>query len=103
MKTLWIVFSLLVITGCAGIQRDCSSSWASQAGADWVIAQYKYDGTPIYCWKLKDVAIENESHSDGIYWKDSRTGHLIHLSGWYNRVQVVGDKFDEAAQLIGCK
>lgn len=100
MRRWWIFFSLLVMTGCAGVQRECSSFWASNVGADWVIVQYNYEGKPILCWKLDDVAITNEPHSDGIFWKDARTGHLIHLSGWYNRVQIIGKKFAEAQALL---
>jgi hypothetical protein len=100
-RAVWTVVTLLVIGGCAGIERECSSIWASNVGADWIVVQYKMDGTPIFCWRLVDVAIRNEDRSDGIMWKDSRTGHLIHLSGWYNRVQVDKGAFESAAQLIG--
>lgn len=103
MRTAWIVLTVMLLAGCAGVQRDCSAMWASNIGADWIIVQYRMDGTPIYCWKLKSVAITNEERSDGIFWKDSRTGHLIHLSGWYNRVQVVDGEFDGAAALIGAE
>lgn len=101
MRTAWVIVTVLFMTGCAMVERECSSLWASNVGADWVVVQYKADGTPIYCWQLKDVAIRNEIQSDGIMWKDRRTGHLIHLSGWYNRVQVEHGDFDGAATLIG--
>ena len=97
-----VVLSLLIMTftGCAGTQRYCSSFWATQAGADWVVVQYGYNGDPINCWRLQNVSISNEEGSDGIYWKEG-SGHLVHISGWYNRVQVYAGRFDEAAKLLG--
>jgi hypothetical protein len=95
-------YALMVsLFGCAGLSRGCSSFGAQNFGADWVVAQYRFDGTAFNCWKLSNVAITNESASDGIFWKDTRTGHLVHISGWYNRVQVTGGNYDEAAKLTG--
>ena len=90
----------LFLTGCAGISRGCSSWYAGAAGANWIIVQYGFDGKPINCWKLQNVSVSNEEGSDGIYWKDE-SGHLVHISGWYNRVQVSGNNFKEAAELVG--
>jgi hypothetical protein len=92
---------LILLSGCAGMRRGCSSFWATQAGADWIVVQYDFNMDPKCCWKLQDVSISNEPQSDGIYWKDSTTGHLVHVSGWYNRVQVEGGRYDEAAKLLG--
>lgn len=89
----------LLLTGCAGFQRSCSSYSASNFGADWLVVQHRNDGSVSKCWKLRKVAVENENQTDGIYWK-SNEGHLIHLSGWYTRVQVEGD-FASAAKEIG--
>ena len=91
----------LLASGCAGVSRDVSSIVASEIGADWIVVQYRFDGTAMNCWKLRDVGITNEPKSDGIFWKDSATGHLVHISGWYNRVQVTGDDFVTAGQLTG--
>ena len=90
---------IFLATGCAGFTRSCSSCSAESFGADWIVVQYDYKGNPINCWKLMSVSISNEQNSDGIYWKES--GHLIHISGWYNRIQVDGGRFDEAAKLLG--
>ncbi|MDE2437839.1 MAG: hypothetical protein KGN01_00370 [Patescibacteria group bacterium] len=92
---------MLSMTGCAGASRGVSSWWAETAGSDWIIVQYDYQMQPKCAWKLNGVSVTNETHSDGIYWKDSVTGHLIHISGWYNRVQVANGRFDEAAKLLG--
>jgi hypothetical protein len=92
-----------ILTGCAGFGRSCSSWNAENFGSDWIIVQYGMDGTPINCWKLVNVSVTNETGSDGIYWKDSETSHLIHISGWYNRVQVADGRFKEAADLVGVK
>ena len=88
---------VLFIPGC---NRTATSVWAGATGADWIVVQYSYDGSPINCWKLKGVSVSNETQSDGVYWKDEN-GHLIHIAGWYNRVQVSGGRFEEAAELLG--
>ena len=92
--------ALLLLAGCAGWERDCNSSVASSFGADWIVLQYGFDGTPINCWKLTNTGITNEQGTDGIYWQDP-AGHLVHISGWYNRVQVNNNDFAGAAKSIG--
>lgn len=94
----WV--SLFFLAGCAGFHRECSSSCAENVGSDWIIVQYKADGTPINCWKLKDESVSNEPNSDGIYWVNDQ-GHLIHISGWYNRVQVNKSDYEGAAKSVG--
>lgn len=94
------ILGLILMTGCAGMTRSCSAFWAEEAGADWIVVQYGLDGKPFNCWKLESTSIANESGSDGIYWKEP-SGHLVHISGWYNRVQVRGKQFDDAAKLLG--
>lgn len=96
-----IVFVCLIIGGCAGVERGCSSFGAANFGSDWVIVQYGCDGSAINAWKLSNTSVDNEGQSDGIYWLDSQTKHLVHISGWYNRVQVSGGEFEEAARLLG--
>ena len=99
-KVIKYIGLFLFITGCAGTQRDCSSNCASEYGGDWIIVQYRFDGSPINCWELKDTAVSNESGTDGIYWQDPN-GHLVHISGWYNRVQVKNNRWDQAAKTLG--
>ena len=89
------------LASCTSWSRDYSSWSASNLGANWIVVQYRFDGTPINCWKLHDVGISNETQSDGIYWKDSTSSSLVHISGWYNRVQVLTDDYRIAARLIG--
>lgn len=97
LPKLWV---LLLLTGCAGWQRDCSSCSASTFGSDWIVLQYGYDGKPINCWELRNTAITNEEHTDGIFWQEP-SGHLVHISGWYNRVQVSNGDWSGAAKSIG--
>ncbi len=103
MKTMKIFKYLpfVFLLGCASTQRDCSASVNETFGGDWVIAQYGFDGKPINCWNLRNVAITTEEHSEGIYWQDSSTGNLIHLSGWYSRVQVSKNNHEAAAKSLG--
>jgi hypothetical protein len=98
MKTKMIIMCLL-LTGCAGFSRSCSSFNAESFGANWVIAQYTNSGEMFRCWKLDNTSVTNEEGSDGIYWK-AQGGHLVHISGWYNRVQVENSDFAGAASEI---
>ncbi len=82
------------------MSRECSDCTAKSFGGDWLIVQYKMDGEPIACWKLEDTAVTNEPNSDGVYWK-APGGHLVHISGWYNRVQVDHSDFVGAAAQLG--
>jgi hypothetical protein len=50
---------------------------------------------------LEHTAIDNEENTDGIFWLDQHTKHLVHISGWYNRVQVSNGDFSGAAKSIG--
>ncbi len=92
--------ALLLLAGCAGTSRDCASCNASSFGSDWIVVQYEYNGNPINCWKLADTAIDNEQNTDGIFWQE-KSGHLVHISGWYNRVQVTGGDWSGAAKALG--
>lgn len=88
------------LTACAGMQRDCSGCAAENFGADWIVVQHRADGGILRCWRLTGTAITNEEHSDGIWWK-SPEGHLVHISGWYNRVQVSEGDWTSAARQLG--
>jgi len=96
-RMIWLS---LLLTGCAGFSRRCSSTWASATGADWLVVQHRNDGSVYKCWKLLKTSVDNEPQSDGIYWQ-SATGHLIHLSGWYTRIQVQNNQFTSAAKEAG--
>lgn len=95
-KSALFVFLL----GCASLERDCASCNASSFGSDWIVLQYGYDGKPINCWELRNTAITNENATDGIFWQEP-SGHLVHISGWYNRVQVSNNDWAGAAKSIG--
>jgi hypothetical protein len=100
IKTVISIVLLSLVIGCAGMQRGCSGFAAESFGADWIVVQYDMNMQPKCCWKLTNTSITNETNSDGIYWVDSRTGHLVHISGWYNRVQVKDRDFEAAAKLV---
>jgi hypothetical protein len=94
---------LLAVTlgGCAGFQRSCASFNAENFSADWIVVQNDQTLTTKRCWKLPSTSITNEDKSDGIYWLDPHGGHLVHISGWYNRVQVQNGDWEGAAQTLG--
>lgn len=92
--------ALALIPGCVGLTRGCSSGMATSFGADWVIVQMSDDGIPYRCWVLEETSVTNEENSDGVYWL-SRDGHLVHISGHYNRVQVEGGRWNEAYAELG--
>lgn len=106
-RRLWKLIPMFLLVGCAGLARDCSAGCASSLGSDWIIAQYNYSGEQIHCWKLNDRSVGNEPSSDGIFWTDNN-GHLVHIGGWYTRVQVVNGNYESAASnnnidLKGCR
>ncbi len=90
---------VLLLSGCAGMFRSCSNDWAETAGADWIIIERNCSGIPVTCYKLKLVSVTNEKNSDGIQWNIG--GHMMHASGWYDRVQVHRGDYGYAAQLLG--
>lgn len=98
MKKLIVL--CMMLTSCAGLERSCSSGIATTFGADWIVVQYRNDGVVLQCWRLPNTSITNEQNSDGIYWK-SPDGHLVHISGWYNRVQVSNKNWSAAAHQLG--
>lgn len=97
----WHLFLLLCLASCAGTARGCADCNAQSFGGNWMVAQYAMDGTPIMCWKLMNTSVSNEERSDGIYWLDDRSGNLVHISGWYNRVQVDRGDWTHAASSLG--
>lgn len=100
MKNLKFWVWALLLVGCASTQRDCASCSASSFGANWVVVQMATDGQPFRCWELQNVSIDNEGSSDGVYWQDPH-GNLVHISGFYNRVQVNNGRWDEAFGSLG--
>ena len=100
-KSIWARYAaILALVGCAGTQRSCSSSCAETYGADWVIVKTTMDGVPFRCWQLEGVSVANEGASDGIYWK-SEDGHLVHIQGNYERVQVERGDWKGALAQVG--
>jgi len=101
MRKWWSIYGsyvlvAILITGCAGVERSCSSTLATELGGDWIIVELREnDGIPYRCWMLEGVSVDNEENSDGIYWQ-TEDGNLIHVSGSYDRVQVEDGKWDEA-------
>lgn len=100
MKKAILYLLLCCIAGCAGWNRGCSSWQAQALGADWVIVQLNAYGKVIRCWQLEQVSVANEEGSDGIYWKNE-IGNLVHLSGFYNRVQVHNGNWENAFETLG--
>ena len=97
-KKVAIWFAAIILTGCASVERGCSDFGADNFGANWIVVQYDYHMNPANCWRVEGQSITSETGSDGIYWV-SNTGNLIHLSGWYNRVQVEGTWHNAADEL----
>lgn len=93
---MWAV----LLVGCAGTARSCTSCTAESFGADWIVVQMDMSGRPFRCWELRNTSIANEVQSDGIYWAGSQ-GNLIHISGLYNRVQVLNGQWEAAYREVG--
>lgn len=103
IKRIAQTIALLALAGCASTARSCSSCSAETYGADWLVVQYRNDGAPISCWRLDATSIANESGTDGIYWLDKHSDNLVHISGWYNRVQVNAKHWERAAENLGVR
>lgn len=99
MKFKYLLFALALV-GCTGMERGCSVLVAENLGADWIILKTDMAGKPFRCWQLEDASVTNESASDGIYWK-APNGHLVHVSGFYDRVQVTGGDWNGAFKELG--
>lgn len=99
MKFKHLVLAI-ALTGCAGMERGCSSTVAESFGADWVIVKTDFSGKAYRCWVLEDTSVTNEQASDGIYWK-SESGQLVHISGFYDRVQVTHGDWPAAFKELG--
>ena len=100
MRKLIILALLASCVGCAGTGKACSQMGASAFGSDWIIVQYRQDGTAFHCWKVRDAAVDS-GQGGNIDWKDRQTGHLMHITGWENRIQVAGGDFETAGRLVG--
>lgn len=101
MQKLVIVGMLVLFCGCAGFSRECSSCSAGAFGTDWIVVQMNCEGKIMRCWELQGASVANEEKSDGIYWEDPATGNLVHLSNFYNRIQVSNGKWAEAFRDLG--
>lgn len=101
-KRISMAATLLLITGCASFNRSCSSSVTQTFGGDWMITQVGMDGTPFNCWKLNNISLTTDDNGGGeIQWLDQETGHLIHINGWHNQVQVAHGDWAGAARELG--
>ena len=96
---MFLAFWAIFMVGCASFQRDCASCNAENFGSDWIIVQLKADGDTARCWELRNTSVGSDSAND-VHWLSS-DGHLIHIEGWYNRVQVANDDFEGAYRVLG--
>lgn len=99
-RVLWIVVACVLTAGCAGMQKSCAQFSNSTSGSDWIVVQYAGDGRAFHCWKLRWAVVES-TQGGNVDWQDRQSGHLVHLTGWENRVQVGGGDFAGAAKLLG--
>ncbi len=81
----FIAVMIFLVSGPVGIQNQLTAWKANAYGSDWLVIQYTGMGEVQNHWELKNAAIHNEGHSDGIYFT---TPHgVVHLSGHYIYVQ----------------
>lgn len=99
-RSLTAALMLLSLTACDGFMRSCSSGIATEFGGDWVVVELtEAGGLPYRCWMLSDVSLSSEEGSDGIYWQ-AEEGHLVHVAGSYDFVQVQGGDWERALSEI---
>lgn len=100
IKKAWLL--AIFLCGCASLDRGCTGCMAKNFGSDWIVVQLSaVDGKPIRCWKLHDASLSSESQSDGVYWKDTESGNMVHIAGFYNYVQVKDKRWDAAFKQLG--
>lgn len=99
MRYITIILLSLITVGCAGLNKGCAQLTAGSFGSSWIIVQYDMTGRPFHCWKLSNAAVESEGGGN-VDWQDYN-GHLVHVTGWENRVQVRGGNFAEAGLMLG--
>jgi hypothetical protein len=100
-RALKVSLICVLVAGCAGMNRSCSNEVAENFGADWIVVKRDMSGHAFECWRLSNTSIANEPSSDGIHWAQGVLGHMVHISGWYDRVQVQRDDYEGAGRLIG--
>lgn len=100
MRRVGIVVLAVLTAACAGFQKDCSKMGASNFGSDWLVVQFDQTGHAFNCWKLTGAVVES-SEGGNVDWKDTTDGHLVHITGWENRVQVERGNWESAAKIVG--
>lgn len=78
MKTLFIYFLLflvVILNGCSNADQSAISAW----GKKHIVTLYS-GGKQIGQWETSGK-IENETHSNGYYFKDDLTGKLVMVDG----------------------
>ena len=82
MKNALIFFVMVTfLVGCEGtcnrIDRD--GSLIGTAAGDWIVVKYN-GGIITDVWKLRDVLVQSEEHSDGWLFKD-QNGNMVNIGG----------------------
>jgi len=99
-RKAWLL--ALFLCGCASLDRGCTSCMATEFGSDWIVVQLSaMDGKPIRCWRLNSASVVSEQNSDGIRWKDTDNGNMVHIAGFYNYVQVKNRQWGAAFRQLG--
>jgi hypothetical protein len=75
-KTLAILVIGFALAGCSSASRSAISAW----GKKHKVTLYACDGHIIQQWTTSGK-IENEDHSDGLYFTDDATGKLVAVQG----------------------
>ena len=99
MRTMLVLFALILLGGCDTFDRGCASATKEGLGADWIIVQFDADGIPINCWRLENTWV-TLSAQNSMGWRNS-SGHDLTVTGWVNRVRVANREWDTAAYELG--
>lgn len=100
MRRFVVLVAVLALSGCASMNKGCSQFNAENFGSDWIVVQFDLTGRPFNCWKLRGASVSS-GEGGNVDWKDTNTAHLVHITGWENRVQVANGDFASAAKLLG--
>lgn len=76
LSIITVAVGLCLASGCS--KQQFSREW--NYGAKYDVTLYSATGVPIGHW-ITTGKIESEQHSDGWYFTDSKTGHLVIAQG----------------------
>jgi hypothetical protein len=86
------LLSALSLSGCEKMfnQMERDGSLIGSTAGDWVVVKYS-GGRITDVWKLHNVMVQSEMHSDGWLFKDA-SGNMVNIGGDVKATRVTSDR-----------